>query len=90
MKYTVVWTPSAERHLTEIWVDAQDRGTVTSAANSIDKLLAQDPESLGESRNENVRIVFVPPLGVEFEVFCDDRIAYVLAVWMLQPGKPHS
>ena len=84
MKYTVLWTPAAEGHLTKIWVDAEDRSAVTSAANSIDKLLTQHPESLGESRNENVRIMFVPPLGLEFEVLDDDRIVYVLAVWWFE------
>ena len=29
MKFTVVWKPAAERQLTDIWLEATDRNTVT-------------------------------------------------------------
>jgi hypothetical protein len=33
MNYTVVWKPTAERRLTQIWNDAVDRPAVTDAAD---------------------------------------------------------
>lgn len=56
MTYTVVWRPSAERRLTELWTEATDRKSVADAANAIDALLGNDPFADGESRVENTRI----------------------------------
>jgi hypothetical protein len=38
MKYTVVWTPIAERGLASIWLVADDRTAVAAAANSLDSM----------------------------------------------------
>lgn len=81
MKYTVLWTPAAEQHLAAVWLDARDRSAITSAAGSIDDMLSEDAHCRGESRESTVRVTFVPPLGVEFDVLDQDRIVYVLAVW---------
>ena len=81
MRYTVVWTPTAEQDLASVWLTAPDREAVNSAANTIDHLLGRDPETRGESRAGTSRILFVPPLGVDFDVQADDRIVYVLTVW---------
>jgi hypothetical protein len=81
VKYTVIWTPAAENDLAAIWLIAPDRDAVNSAVNTIDYLLRRDPETKGESRSGNVRILFVPPLGIDFEVLVDDRIVYVLTAW---------
>ncbi len=81
MKYTVVWIPSAEQDLAELWLIATDRAAVTQAANEIDRLLRHDPEQQGESRSDGVRVLLVAPLGVQFEVLSDDRLVRVLHVW---------
>lgn len=81
MIFTVLWTSDAEQELAAIWLNAADRSAVTSAAHSIDALLRVDPQTRGESRQEEVRVLFAPPLGVDFEVVEGDRIVYVLAVW---------
>ncbi|HBI43927.1 MAG TPA: hypothetical protein DDY78_13910 [Planctomycetales bacterium] len=81
MKYTVTWAPSAERHLAAIWTAASDRDAVSQASNTIDFLLVRDPESRGEPSFDTVRILTVPPLGVDFEVQEPDRIVFVLSVW---------
>jgi plasmid stabilization system protein ParE len=83
MTYTVVWTPTAERDLAEMWLNAVDRNAVASAANTIDVVLRDDPLSQGESRIESTRIMFVRPLGIDFDVVRDDRTVYVLAVWFI-------
>jgi len=84
MKYTVLWLPQAEAELAALWMDANQRLAVTEAANEIDRLLHRDPQELGESRSANLRILLVPPLGVNFSVDMQDRIVRIAAVWRFQ------
>jgi hypothetical protein len=81
MRFTVVWKPAAERHLTEIWLSAPDREAVARACNELDRALSRDPNDQGESREEGVRVTFAGPLGINFEVNEVDRQARVIAVW---------
>jgi plasmid stabilization system protein ParE len=81
MKYTVVWKPSAETSLAEIWLSTNDRQAVTDAADSIDALLRSTPLQVGESRAEITRILTVIPLSIYYDVFEDDRLVAVWAVW---------
>ena len=67
-RYTVVWTPSAESDLANIWNNSFDQGGVSNAANSIDYILARDPFASSESRDDNNRIMIVQPLVVVFKV----------------------
>ncbi len=85
MKFTVVWKPSAETKLAEIWTDATDRQTVSDAANSIDLLLRSFPIQVGESRKHDTRILSVSPLSVYFDVYEDDRLVLIWAVWQRTP-----
>jgi hypothetical protein len=86
MKWTVLWKPSAEQHLAALWLAPLNRRAVATAANTIDRLLAADPEAVGQVRFHTVRTLVVPPLGVEFEVIAADRMVWVLAVWdVIQP-----
>jgi len=84
MTYTVVWRPSAERKLAEIWTGADDRQTVTDAANTIDALLRSRPLDAGESRVANIRILTVLPLSVYYDVHEEDRLVAVWAVWRVR------
>jgi plasmid stabilization system protein ParE len=81
MRYTVLWSPDAEGDLASIWLAATDRADVTAAGDRIDVLLREDAHLQGESRHGRLRILFVLPLAVDFEVLEDDRIARVLTVW---------
>lgn len=81
MRYTVIWTDSAEQNLAAVWLAAPDRNAVTSAANIVDQLLADDPETRGETRFDTVRSLVIVPLGVDFEIVELDRIVYVLSAW---------
>ncbi len=81
MKLTVVWTPTAQQDLAAIWLSAKGRNAIASAADTIDRLLARDPDTVGDSRFDTVRTLAIPPLGVDFEVVSQDRIVYVLSVW---------
>jgi plasmid stabilization system protein ParE len=85
MKYNVFWTPTAERDLTEIWVQSPDREAVRSAADTLDSLLSEDAHLRGESRSESLRIVLAAPLGIDIEVDQDDDSVWVLRVWRFGP-----
>jgi hypothetical protein len=81
MKWTVVYRPSAQDDLASLWLDASDRTAVAAAADEIDRQLARDPLTAGESRDGWTRILCELPLAVLFEVLPDDHIATVLAVF---------
>ncbi len=81
MKFNVVWTRAAEQDLAAVWTEASDRRAVTSAADTIDDLLAQDPDAVGEVCFDTVRSFSVPPLGVDYEVIEAERVVYVFAAW---------
>jgi len=81
MNWKVVWKPDAERRLTTIWLSDRIRPRVTETANEIDAMLAADPLSAGESREDNDRVIFVKPLGALVEVLHDKRTVNVLEVW---------
>src|SRR5712691_9137245 len=68
MNYTVTWQPRAQARLAQLWTNGPDRAAVSAAANRIDALLRQNPSSRGESRSDGTRILFVPPLAVQFRV----------------------
>jgi hypothetical protein len=57
MSFAVVWRPSAELQLADLWTTATDRNAVTAAANRIDADLACDPLSAGESRAGNTLLL---------------------------------
>jgi plasmid stabilization system protein ParE len=81
MKYTVVWQPSAENELIELWPAAANREQVTQAADEIERILSTKPTEAGESRSGDIRILIVPPLAANFRVFQADRIVRVSRVW---------
>jgi plasmid stabilization system protein ParE len=86
MSFTVSWTPAAQQDLAAVWMAAADRNAVTSAAHTVDALLAVSPETRGNLRFDTVRTLTVPPLGVDFEVVEPDRIVYVLTAWDTTKG----
>jgi plasmid stabilization system protein ParE len=79
--YTVRWKRTALDRLTEIWLEAADRATINSAVEEIDQLLASQPHEAGESRSDDVRIVFCAPLGAFYEIDEATNTVYVLRVW---------
>lgn len=68
MRFDVLWSPAAEAQLARLWLAAKDRAALTEAANEIDRLLMEQPEEVGESREGRSRILFVLPLVVFYEV----------------------
>lgn len=64
MNYTVLWTPAAENDLAAVWLKADDRKAMTSAADMIERFLRQNPEGSGKVRFDSVRYLVFPPLGM--------------------------
>lgn len=82
MNFQVIWMQQAIRPLARAYLAASDDGeaeAVTSAMAEIDRLLARNPATAGESRDEAERICVVRPVVVEYEVFEDERVAVVSA-----------
>lgn len=83
MTFRVVWKPEAEQELTQLWLANRIRSELTNAAASIDEYLQRDPAGFGDSRDESLRIAFVPPLGVLFDVDQAARLVVVIHVWRM-------
>lgn len=84
MNYTVCWLPDAEQELAALWLDASLRSAVTQAAYRIDQQLERSPQTLGESRPNNLRIHFQAPLGVLFRVQTRKRLVEIVHVWKFE------
>jgi mRNA-degrading endonuclease RelE of RelBE toxin-antitoxin system len=81
MRFTVLWTPTAERDLAELWLNGPDREAIRSAADTLESLLRNDAHSCGESRYGPLRIAHAAPLGIDFEIDQDGQTVWVLRVW---------
>jgi plasmid stabilization system protein ParE len=79
----VVWRPTAEATLAQIWTDATDRQAVTDAADLLDAMLGTSPGAVGESRAGDTRILTVMPLSIYYDVHEEDRLVAVWAVWQV-------
>lgn len=82
-RYTVVWVQSAEKELTEIWLNALDRKAVSTASDAIDQILAIDATDRGVELSEGLLALFSPPLKVIFSTREQDRLVEVLRVLTL-------
>ena len=60
---------------------------VTVAAEEVERLLAHDPRSAGESRGDDLRMLGVTPLVIDFEVFPDQMTAVVKRVRYVPPKR---
>ncbi len=80
MKFTVIWTPVAERELAELWLAADDKAEVTRVSQAVERQLKIDPEHAGESRVGPIRLLLEPPLGFVFSVSPDDYLVKVVHV----------
>jgi hypothetical protein len=82
--YVVAWTKSAKDELASAWVESEStlREAITAATARIDEVLQSSPCEFGESRADNRRIAFVPPLGLAFSVDEAKQRVKVLHVWL--------
>jgi hypothetical protein len=77
---TVVWIPSAERELAELWLASSMRDRITMAVDAVDSALSQDAEAVGSPLAEGLFALDEPPLRVLFEILDQDRMVRVLTV----------
>lgn len=84
--FQIRWEESALEELTSAWLkgDSTWRQAITEATHSIDQLLRSNPHQQGESRDNAERVLFVPPLGVNFEVDSQRRIVSIYHVWIFR------
>ncbi len=69
---TVVWIPSAEKELADIWLVAKLRDHVTAAVNAIDSALSDDAEKFGSPLAEGLFAINERPIRVLFEILDED------------------
>ena len=79
-RHTVIWVPSAEAELGEIWLAATDQMDIANASNFIDRLLRDQAGNAGDQVAEGLRGLDCSPLRVLFEVLRDDLIVRILTV----------
>jgi hypothetical protein len=80
MSFTVEWTDEALDGLAAVWTTSDDRRGVADASHRIEARLRSDPLNAGESRDDEDRLVFDPPLQATFRVFPDQQLVLVTAV----------
>ena len=85
--FRVEWLDQAIDELAAIWMraDSDKREAVTEASNAIDRELQTDPFRESESRDDERRVLFVPPLGAFFRVDTQERIVWVGHIWYYRP-----
>jgi hypothetical protein len=82
MPYRVFWSPDAELRYKTLLAVSSEAAVLVEAARHIDEQLHSNPNDLGESRHENIRIGFLEPLALEFEVLEDVKTVIVFNVWI--------
>jgi len=82
MRYTVLWDTDVETAFINAWTaaDSPMRAILTHIANWVDQNLAEDPDKLGQFRDDlNAYILAVPlsdsaaRVAITYQVLADDR-----------------
>lgn len=82
MQYRVLWSPDAEARLERLLRESEPTAfVIAGTVREIDAELFDLPNAFGESRYESIRIGFVYPLGVQFEVMEDVKTVIVHDIW---------
>lgn len=82
MRYTVVYDPSAEAQLIDIWMQAPNRRAVRNASDDIDRQSKRSPDRVGHSFGSYRRLV-IYALAVEYTFSPSDRMVRVFGVEFL-------
>ena len=81
MKYRIFWSPHAESKLSALLGSTTGAETVVDIVRQINAALASDPIGFGESRYDTVRIGYIKPLGVQYDVLVDVTTLIVDDIW---------
>jgi plasmid stabilization system protein ParE len=82
--FDLVWTEHALDDLADVWVavDPATRDRIEAGINQLNADLRQNPNEVGESRDNNRRIGFAGPLIVVFRVDAKARTVRVNHAWV--------
>ena len=85
--FRVAWLQSALEELSALWrkSDSSLGKAITMASHQIEMRLSKDPTQEGESREGAIRILFIPPLSITFEVDEDAQVVTVAHVRLFRP-----
>jgi hypothetical protein len=86
--YNVNWREEAVQEIVRVWDNASSelRAAIEQAVESVNETLQQDA-TVGESRTEGLRIWFVPPLGLIFELEEGEGVVRVQHAWVVRPRR---
>lgn len=87
MKWAVIYRPPAQDELANIWLNVSDPQAVADAADEIDRILTNNPLAVGESRGGNSRIIIQRPLTALYDVYSDDALVEVFAIYYWKRRK---
>lgn len=84
--YELEWLDSALNELAAVWMGADSamRGEIRTALSKLESRLRRDPNSQGESREGDERVLFSEPLGLSVEIDSGNRVVTVLHVWRVR------
>lgn len=82
MIYRILWAPEVEEAFDNMLAkaDLDERTVLAKASRVINQQLVNDPKHFGESRYEDVRVGFEPPLLVQFQIMEDVRTVIVFHI----------
>jgi hypothetical protein len=83
VRYRVSWDPDAFRGLMRAFVAANQPQSAIHAFDEIERILSDDADTQGESRDKDRRILIVPPLGVIFRAKPETSEVLILDAWMI-------
>ena len=84
MKHFVFWAPEADEMLQSLIRGDDADGRVVRAVREIDFWLARGTLDFGESRYDTVRVGFMTPIAVQFDVLADPPTVIVLDIWRIE------
>lgn len=83
MRHFVFWAPEADEGLQSLIRNDEADGRVVRAVREIDFWLARGPIDFGESRYDTVRVGFVTPIAIQFDVLSHPPTVVVLDIWRI-------
>lgn len=90
MSFRIRWRATAVQALGAAYMTARPLGlgpAVTAATDRAERLLANAPGEVGESRSGTRRVTFVGPLVIEFSIRAADRIVVIQSVRFAPPAN---
>jgi hypothetical protein len=77
-RYTVIWSPIAIQQLADAYLKAANPNDVTRASDEAERELARHAGQAGESRDDGLRVYFVSPLTIFFDVYEPDKTVEIV------------